>query len=255
MIVDDQYENRFGIRQVLELHQFLVVEAENGYSALKILEEQNVDLILSDVAMPNMNGYQLFERVRMNPDWLFIPFIFLTARSLNSDIQFGKSLGVDDYLLKPIDFDDLISVVQGKLKRMQQLHDMQTAVSEPSPFPPEIAPEISKITSESGTLTLGRLSLNRAQHRVWLNKQEISFSTKEFALLDVLTQKSPDVCATLDIIKATHDFETDYTEASNLLRPLIRSLRRKLTSDTTQANCIETVRGIGYRLRPLPFSL
>ena len=82
MIVDDQYENRFGIRQVLELHQFLVVEAENGYSALKILEEQKVDLILSDVAMPNMNGYQLFERVRMNPDWLLIPFIFLTARSL-----------------------------------------------------------------------------------------------------------------------------------------------------------------------------
>src|SRR6185503_9608724 len=105
----------------LEVEGYRVLGAGDGLEALNVLQAQPVDLIVADIAMPRMNGYQLYERVRENTQWVTIPFIFLTARSLDSDIRYGKELGADDYLIKPIEPEDLLAVVRGKLRRAQQL--------------------------------------------------------------------------------------------------------------------------------------
>ena len=121
LVVDDEPRLLEGIQMALEEANYRVLKADNGVVALQVLHSQPVDLILADIAMPRMNGYQLYERVREDPRWVQIPFIFLTARALDSDIRYGKELGVDDYLTKPFDHDDLLSAVRGKLRRAEQL--------------------------------------------------------------------------------------------------------------------------------------
>ena len=86
-----------------------------------MLKTQPVDLILADIAMPRMNGYQLYEQVRRDPRWVLIPFVFISARALDSDVRYGKALGVDDYLIKPFQLEDLLAVVAGRLRRAREL--------------------------------------------------------------------------------------------------------------------------------------
>ena len=142
LIVDDQPEIVDNVALILDAEGYQALTANDGIEALHVLERQPVDLILADIAMPRLNGYQLYERVRQNPDWIAIPFMFLTARTLDSDIRYGKELGVDDYLTKPIQPEDLLSAVQGKLRRAQQLAQL---LGQPGVAPFEPPPELSLI--------------------------------------------------------------------------------------------------------------
>jgi DNA-binding response OmpR family regulator len=191
-----------------------------------------VNIIVADIAMPDMNGYQLYDRVRQNPAWVSIPFIFLTARTMDSDIRYGKELGVDDYLTKPIRAADLLAAVRGKLRRAQQLAAAAT--------PPEPSSQAGP-----GGLKVAGLRIDSSQYRAWLGQEELKLSAKEFILLEVLARQAGNVIPPQDLVKATHQFETDPIEAGTLLRPLILSLRRKLDE---QVVTIENVRGVGYRL-------
>ncbi len=123
LLVDDEVDWLDTVSLILETTGYRVLTAANGVEALAVLQTQTVDLILSDVSMPQMNGYQLYKYVRQNPQWALITFIFLTGRrTLDSDIRKRKKLGVDDYLTKPIHFENLLSTVNGKLKRARQLN-------------------------------------------------------------------------------------------------------------------------------------
>lgn len=239
LVVDDQPEILENLALLLETEGYQVLTAGDGLEALAILQTQPVDLIVADIAMPRMNGYQLYQRVRENPQWLALPFLFLTARALDSDVRYGKELGVDDYLTKPIQPEDLIAAIQGKLRRAQQLAQL---VHQP--------PQTTGVTSEPRIFDLGRLRIDLAQHRVWMDEKPVILSAREFTLLAHLAQKTSQVVPLPELIRATHELETDPIEAGALLRPLIRSLRRKLGYDVGEMGCIENVRGVGYRLVP-----
>jgi DNA-binding response OmpR family regulator len=200
-----------------------------------VLEQEPVDLILADIAMPEMNGYQLYERVRSNPRLAIVPFVLLTARKLDSDIRYGKELGVDDYLTKPIRSADLLASVRGKLLRAQQMRQL-TAVRPSRPAP------------ESACLSVGPLQVNPEQHRAWMSGKEVKLSAKEFALLAYMADREDMPLPPQELIRVTHRLETDPVDAGSLLRPLIRSLRRKLGYAVGEMGCIENVRGVGYRL-------
>ncbi len=124
LIVEDDVNLLEGIQTVLELDHYSVISVENGKEALAVLGESTVppDLIVSDIMMPQIDGLQLLQEVRKVPDWIKIPFIFLTARSEKADIQRGKQLGVDDYLIKPFDADDLLIAVELRLSRHKTLN-------------------------------------------------------------------------------------------------------------------------------------
>jgi DNA-binding response OmpR family regulator len=236
LVVDDQPEILENLALVLELEGYRVLVAADGLEALAALEVEAVDLILADIAMPRLNGYQLYKRVRDNPRWVAIPFLFLTARAMDSDIRYGKELGVDDYLTKPIQPEDLLAAVHGRLRRAQQL--MQAASQYAAPAP------------EPVILELGCLRVDPGQHRAWMNAEPVKLSAREFTLLAYLAQRANQVVSAQELIGITHELETDRIEAGALLRPLIRSLRRRLGYGVGESGCIENVRGVGYRLIP-----
>ena len=235
LVADDQPELQAMLSLTLESAGSQVLRSGDGLEALAILQTQVVDLILADIAMPRMNGYQLYQRVRENAHWLAIPFLFLTARSLDSDIRYGKELGVDDYLIKPIEPEDLLAAVQGRLRRASQLAQLLVQPAAPAPTNP-------------GSIVVGRLRIDSGQHRVWLDDQLIDLSAREFTLLEYLARRADTMVSPQELIHVTHGLETDDVEAGSLLRPMIRSLRRKLGYAVGEMGCIENVRGVGYRL-------
>lgn len=224
LIVDDEPDLLENVGLALEAEGYRVLTADDGDEAIAVLQSQVVDLILADIAMPRLNGYQLYERVCENPQWVAIPFLFLSARTLDSDVRYGKELGVDDYLSKPIRAEDLLAAVRGKLRRAQQL------------------------AQASAQLTVGQLHIDSGQHRVWLDGREVSLSAKEFTLLECLAQRANQVVPSPELVQVTHGLDTDHAEAGAILRPLIRSLRRRLGYPAGEMGCIENLRGVGYRL-------
>jgi putative two-component system response regulator len=121
LVVEDDPAMRVAFRDVLEGAGYRVLTASNGEIALDILESNRPSLILSDISMPVMDGYKLFEAVRMIPGGTSIPFIFLTARGTREDIFAGKSLGADDYITKPVTTSELLASVKARLARTDEL--------------------------------------------------------------------------------------------------------------------------------------
>lgn len=117
LIVEDDLAMSSGIRDVLEMNGYRVQLAENGVEALDVLTIFQPDLIISDIMMPEMDGFEFLENVRRQPQWAAVPFIFLTAKGQRPDIRAGKQLGADDYLVKSVDLEDLLVVVRAKLDR------------------------------------------------------------------------------------------------------------------------------------------
>ncbi len=119
LIVDDNEDILFHLKLLLEENDYTVKTAVNGKDAIKLLSEIKSlpDLIISDIMMPGMNGYNFFATVSNTPLWYRIPFLFLTAKSTPEDIRLGKMLGVDDYITKPFNKEDLIASISGKIAR------------------------------------------------------------------------------------------------------------------------------------------
>ncbi|NTW00784.1 MAG: response regulator transcription factor [Oscillochloris sp.] len=267
LIVDDQPELLMGIQMALEAAGYTVLTAPDGHIAIELLNSEAIDLILADIAMPELNGYQLFDLVRSDPGLLRIPFIFLTARAMASDIRYGKSLGVDDYLTKPVKPEDLIAAVSGRLRRARELSSIVPSPLEVADDSDEllVSPRLAR-SSEPGLvvsaplipigspdpavdlLKIGSLWIAPSQHRVWLKSAEIGLSAREFRVLECLARRSGQVVPPHEIVLISHGIDTDDTEASSLLRPLVRLLRRRLGYAVGEMGCIENVRGVGYRL-------
>lgn len=125
LIVEDNPILREGLQEMLELDGFAVFTASNGQQALDEMANRKPDLILSDIAMPVMDGHAFFRAVRARFEWVSIPFVFLTARGEREDVRAGKDMGAEDYLVKPITREDLVTVVNSRLERSHQLHVAQ----------------------------------------------------------------------------------------------------------------------------------
>ena len=120
LVVEDDPAMLIALRDILENAGYVILTAENGQDALNILANSKPELILSDIAMPVMDGFELLEAVRQRPTGATIPFIFLTARGTREDIFTGKSLGVDDYITKPVTSKELLSAVRARLQRADE---------------------------------------------------------------------------------------------------------------------------------------
>ncbi len=130
LVVEDTIGMLENIQFLLETDNYNVLTAKDGIEALSVLENEIPDLIISDIMMPNLDGYGLYEHIKNNPKLKIIPFIFLTAKETKEDIRLGKELGVDDYLIKPFEIEDLLAVVRGKLRRSEQIKSVSKAKME-----------------------------------------------------------------------------------------------------------------------------
>ncbi|MCL4298297.1 MAG: response regulator [Anaerolineae bacterium] len=139
LVVDDNPEFLSGIRLTLEMEGFKVITASDGQQALDRLKSLPIgqsqtnpemkrlpDLILADIMMPAMDGYEFYERVRTHPYTNRIPFIFLTAKAGEADARYGKELGAEDYFSKLDPIEDLLASIRGKLNRLEQQRAVMT---------------------------------------------------------------------------------------------------------------------------------
>jgi two-component system sensor histidine kinase/response regulator len=124
LLVDDDDAILDGTSDLLRLYGYNVITAVNGRQALDMMETCLPDLVVADIMMPDMNGYELFEAVRQRQEWAAIPFIFLSALGQQSDVRRGIKLGADAYVTKPFEPEDLLIAIQARLKRV---HEIQSA--------------------------------------------------------------------------------------------------------------------------------
>ncbi len=127
LVVEDHEPLLAAIRDVLVGNGYEVVVAADGVDGLQAMDEQMPELIVADIMMPRMDGYQFYEAVRANPAWVSIPVIFLTAKAEKQDILHGKALGAEDYITKPFDPEELLIAVQARLKRAAAIRRAEEA--------------------------------------------------------------------------------------------------------------------------------
>ncbi|MEW5870870.1 MAG: HD domain-containing phosphohydrolase [Chloroflexota bacterium] len=172
LVVEDNDVLREGLRDMLIYEGFHVLAACNGQDALECIEGMLPALILSDIAMPVMNGFDLYEAVRQRAEWIAIPFIFLTAKTEPDDVRRGRKLGVDDYLTKPINREELVSTIRSRLARSRQIQVAQlqhaylaslTALAN--------AADMRDVSTNGHVSRVSNLSMALARHMGWKERQ------------------------------------------------------------------------------------
>lgn len=123
LLVEDNIDLNLAMREILESCGYEVLAAENGVQAIRVLEEQIPDVILCDIMMPEMDGYDLLRYARSEPSLRMIPFIFLTALTSTADHRRAREIGIDDYLTKPAETADLLAAINNALRRSRFMED------------------------------------------------------------------------------------------------------------------------------------
>jgi len=220
LIVDDEARMRRFIRMNMELEGFQVIEAENGIIALDQIRKYNPDLVLMDVMMPEMDG---FETLRLLREISTVPVILLTVKSDEEDKIHGLSLGADDYITKPFSPRELNSRVNAVLRRAQW----------PAP-PPRTVLRIDD-----------HLSVDFNRHQVIVDNERIDLRPTEYRLLSQLIQNAGWVVPHETLLAKVWGYE--YRDETHYLRLYINYLRKKIEEDPTNPKYILTERGVGYR--------
>ncbi len=185
-IVDDNEDILFNLKITLECYDYEVITANSGQKALNVLAglKHPPNIIISDIMMPHINGFELFKNISSDLRWNNIPFLFLSAKSSNEDIRLGKMLGVDDYLTKPIIEEDLLASIKGKLKRTTNINSINAKVSELLKKY-DIIPDSTKKDEIQGTITLFYMVWDDVYGPVlkesFSKEEKLSFSLKDIS--------------------------------------------------------------------------
>jgi two-component system OmpR family response regulator len=218
LLVDDEENLRTMLAAALAHSGFDVETASNGRDALTRTKELGPDLILLDVMMPDLDGFEVCRRLRA--EYVKTPIIFLTARDETSDKVRGLTTGGDDYLVKPFSLEELVARVQAVLRRSGG----------------EQAP--ARLRCED-------LELDDDAHRVTRGGVEISLTPTEFNLLRFLLANQGRVLSRAQILD--HVWQYDFGGDGRIVETYVGYVRRKI--DTVEPRLIQTVRGVGYTLR------
>jgi two-component system OmpR family response regulator len=221
LVVEDGSKMAALLRRGLQEEGFAVDVASNGEDGSWLGTENDYDVILLDVMLPDVDGFEVCRRLRAADRWA--PILMLTARDGVRDRVSGLDAGADDYLTKPFAFDELLARVRALLRRG------------PSERPPLLA--------------VGDLVLDPATRRVARGDQEIDLTPKEFGLLELFLRHAGEALSRTRIIEHVWDFA--YDGDSNVVDVYVRYLREKVDRPFGRRS-IETVRGVGYRLREEP---
>lgn len=228
LVVDDNPEIREIITILLNAEGFHVTGAPDGNAALEALLLQGFDLIILDVMMPHLNGYQTCVKIREQTN---APILFLSARTADSDKTLGFSSGGDDYLAKPFSYSELVSRVKALLRRYQVYQGK-----------PADAPS----AQEQTTLFVRQLTIHIDTSEVLVNDTPIELTDTEYAVLLLLAAHPKQIFSAEHLYEAVWK-EPYYHGAANTVMVHIRNLRKKIETDPKNPSLIKTVWGRGYR--------
>jgi len=220
LVVDDHANVRTLIKEYLTELGYRVVSASDGAAALAAASREPIDLILLDVMMPNLDGFEFLKIYRKEHG---VPIILLTARLSEADKVLGLELGADDYVTKPFGMHELVARIRAVLRRI--------------PAAGSAAP--------ADVMRLGELLVNRDAHRVMISGQVVTLTPSEFELLATLLESPGRVFSRELLLERLQGH--DYEGIERTIDVHIRNLRKKIEPDPTQPRYIRTVFGIGYR--------
>jgi len=220
LIVDDEAHMRMGLKDNLEFEGYEVSEAVDGVDALEKVKEKNPDVIVLDVMMPNLSGFEVCKTLRKEGN--DTPIILLTAKGEEIDKVLGLEIGADDYVQKPFSLRELMARIKAILRR-------------------------SVITTEiSDHVEIGLLSINFKEYQASRNGQEEKLSHKEFEILHYLLDHKNEIVDRHDLLKNVWGYNEQPT--TRTVDNFIVKLRQKIEEDPHNPKHIITIHGVGYKL-------
>jgi DNA-binding response OmpR family regulator len=220
LLVDDEQLITDSLSYSLKREGFDVEVAADGLSALKMVEDQKPDLVVLDLMLPDISGFEVCRRMRT---FTSTPVIMLTARGEEIDRVMGLEVGADDYLAKPFSFRELLARIRSMLRRVQ----------------------LDRQAPQPQLLSMGQLGLDPVARRVFKGEQEIQLSAREFDLLAILMKNAGRAMSREELIKLV--WGDDWVGDPRTLDVHVRWLRLKIEEDPATPQYIQTVRGFGYR--------
>jgi two-component system alkaline phosphatase synthesis response regulator PhoP len=219
LVVDDKQSLRQLIKDYLEQEGFRVVEAADGRAALFVARQEKPDLIILDLMMPEMGGYEFMRVFSKEAD---TPIIILTARLEENDRVLGLELGADDYITKPFSMREMAARVRAVLRRT------------------------SRGASQADIVHVAGITLDRAGHSVKVNEQAVDLTPTEFDLLATLMMTPGRAFSRAELLERVQD-GLAFDGIERTIDAHIHNLRNKIETDPGQPHYIETVYGVGYR--------
>jgi two-component system alkaline phosphatase synthesis response regulator PhoP len=219
LLVDDDQSLLHLLSQYLRENNFQVFEAPNGSAGLRLAFNERPELVLLDVMLPGMDGWEVCTRLRELSD---VPIIMVTAKTTEEDKLRGFRLGVDDYVTKPFSFVELVARIQAVLARSKAAGQKET-----------------------GYLVHGDILLNMEKYQASIEGRTLDLTPTEFKLLEALVRRKGRVASEWELIQ---DVWGTTRDDPSLVRRYILILRKKLERDPSNPLWIRTVRGFGYRM-------
>jgi two-component system, OmpR family, response regulator len=219
LVIDDDPHLREVVGYALRREGFGVVEAGDGEEASRILAQRPVDLLVLDVCMPHLDGFELCRRIRGESQ---VPILFLSSRADELDRVLGLELGGDDYLVKPFSTRELVSRIKAIFRRVR-----------------------AEAVVRDDTVRLGRLTLSAQAHRAWVQTHELELTATEFRMLAVLVSRPERVFTRPELADAAYPDTRQVCDRT--VDSHVRRIRAKLRRHEVDA--LETVHGVGYRMR------
>jgi len=218
LIVEDEHKIAAFIKKGLEIEHYSTEVVHDGNEALEKIEVNDYDLIILDVMLPGIDGFEVAKRVRKNK--VMTPILMLTARDGVEDRVKGLDAGADDYLIKPFSFEELLARIRSLLRREK--------------------------TIQRELLEIADLVLDPATHEVRRGNREIELTSKEYRLLDYMMRQEGRVCTRTMITE--HIWGYDFPSKSNIIDVYISRLRNKIDKPG-EKKLFYTVRDVGYKLK------
>lgn len=225
LVVDDEQAVRDSLQRSLQFNGYEVVLAEDGQQALARVQDHRPDLMILDVRMPNLDGFEVCRVLRERGD--HTPILMLSARDAVADRVAGLDAGADDYLLKPFALEELLARVRALLRRAGAARAGEDSIAR-------------------ADITFEDLTLNTETREVFRGQRPFALTRTEFALLLMLMQNARRVLTRQQILEEVWGY--DFPTSGNALEVYIGYLRRK-TEAGGELRLIHTVRGVGYVLR------
>ncbi|MDP2743740.1 MAG: response regulator transcription factor [Dehalococcoidia bacterium] len=219
LLVDDDPQLVRLVRANLESVSYRVLTAIEGRSALELVDRETPDLLILDIMLPGMSGYELCQRIR---EFSNVPIIMLTAKVEDADKVKGLKLGADDYLTKPFSVQELLARIEAVLRRAR-------------------SPEEDKAPR---ALTYGDISIDFSQRRLTVSGREVALTLTEFKLLSHLMSNAGRVLLHRELLSKV--WGAEYQDEVEYLRAYVRHLRQKIELDPHQPRYILSRPGIGY---------
>lgn len=222
LVVEDELAMLTGIKDNLEFEGYAVDTADDGTKGLQKILSNQYSLIILDVMLPSMSGFDVCKKARMEN--IDTPIIMLTAKGEVIDKVLGLELGADDYITKPFSLRELLARIKALLRRTKT-EDNSTG---------------------SDLVNIGILKVNFTNYQAFSNDEEVKMSHKEFEFLHYLWNNKNKVVSRDDLLDNV--WGTDYVPSSRTVDNFILKLRQKIEADPNHAKIILTVHGVGYKL-------